>query len=146
MGIEQVLAPDRHTREISDGSLLTPFKTEVPADEWDAASIEAGRASGMPVIASMDGSEIAALASYEPIEGLESLGGLGANPGILVRPRHRGQGHGRSVLAAITKRIVHDGRLPVLQTLEANAAMVRCAEAIGYTVHARHLALRFVNG
>ena len=84
----------------------------------------------------MDGDEIAALASYG------MLPGRGANPGIAVHPRHRGHGFGKAALAAITEYCRKEDLLPVLQTLESNHAMVRCAQAVGYRVHARHVALR----
>ncbi|HZW47586.1 MAG TPA: GNAT family N-acetyltransferase [Microvirga sp.] len=136
MGIDAAPATIASVIRAADDAAIAVLRAAVPAEEWDDASIDEDRARGAPVLAAMVGDEIAALASYG------MLPGRGANPGIAVHPRHRGHGFGKAALAAITKYCRQADLLPVLQTLESNHAMVRCAQAIGYRVHARHVALR----
>ena len=136
MGIDAAPAAVASVIRAADDAAIAAFRVEVPAEEWDDASIDEDRARGAPVLAVMAGEKIAALASY----GI--LPGRGANPGITVHPRHRGRGFGKAALAAITECCQEEDLLPVLQTLESNHAMVRCAHAVGYRAHARHVALR----
>ncbi|HEY7342753.1 MAG TPA: GNAT family N-acetyltransferase, partial [Ktedonobacterales bacterium] len=62
--------------------------------------------------------------------------------GIITHPDHRGQGHGRAVVSAISAHGLGVGLVPRYQTLAANTPSVAIARALGFTHYATTLAVR----
>jgi GNAT superfamily N-acetyltransferase len=62
--------------------------------------------------------------------------------GIITHPHHRGRGHGRAVVSAMSRHGLQQGWLLRYQSLLANAPSLSIARSLGYQQHARTLAIR----
>ena len=63
--------------------------------------------------------------------------------GVITHPAGRGKGYGRAVVSAMTAHTVRAGKVPQVQTLQANLAAIALAEALGYEQVYSSIALRF---
>jgi len=128
-------ADPRGTRPLSntDRAALDALAAACPPGEWEASSIDPERP---PVFGRLVGGALVAAGTLAPWR--ERFW----NVGIVTHPEHRGRGHGRAVVSAMTRHGLDQGWLLHYQTLLANVPSVAVARSLGYRRHARTLAIR----
>ena len=62
--------------------------------------------------------------------------------GIITHPAHRGKGHAKKVVNALTQRGLTNGATMHYQTLEFNTPSVAIAQSLGYKRLGRTIAIR----
>lgn len=103
------------------------FETEVPTwEEWDA-----GRLAGCRLVAVVDGG-VAGWAALSPVSKRPVYRGV-AEPSIYIADGHRGQGLGRTLLAALVEASESEG-IWMLQTaiFPENQASIALHESLGF--------------
>src|SRR6266545_4852542 len=130
-------ADPRGTRPLSntDRAALDALAAACPPGEWEASSIDPERP---PVFGRLVGGALVAAGTLAPWR--ERFW----NVGIVTHPEHRGRGHGRAVVSAMTRHGLDQGWLLHYQTLLANVPSVAVARSLGYQQHANTLAIRLI--
>jgi len=120
-----------------DAEALLHLARDCDPEEWEHSGIEAdlSRAPG-PVFGAFAGERLAAAAEYRLEDGAGRVG-------VVTHPAYRRQGWGRAAVSLATEHGLRAGHLMLYQTLEANAASVALASALGYRRYASHIAVRF---
>jgi GNAT superfamily N-acetyltransferase len=123
--------------EAGDGRPAAPalrvLRAGCPPDEWEHSGIDPTRP---PVFGAFVDGELVAAGK------LQDLDGALVHVGVITHPAHRGRGHGRRVVGAMTTHALRAGLVPQYRTLLANAPALAVARALGYREYGRTLAVR----
>ncbi|MBB4634797.1 GNAT family N-acetyltransferase [Longimicrobium terrae] len=116
-----------------DAPWVEALKAACSPEEWEhgGSDIAGGTAVGVFV----DG-RLAALAGYEVWDGCI------AHLAIVTAPAYRGRGLGRAAVGAAARAAVQRGLVAQYRTLDANAASVRIAHALGFVRFATSVSVR----
>jgi ribosomal protein S18 acetylase RimI-like enzyme len=115
-----------------DAIALEALQASCDATEWEHGGGSLERPSSGVFV----GERLVAVAGYEV------WGGAIAHLSIITHAGFRSRGFGRSACAHIAGRAMAAGLLPQYRTLEANAASMRVAKALGFCRYATSLAVR----
>lgn len=112
---------------------LEEFRLSCNETEWAHSDIELHR---QPILARFyDGKIVAAGSWREESKDILSLG-------IISHPNHRGKGHGKAVVSALTSKGLKTDAIMHFQTLNSNRASVELARSLGYKELASTVAIR----
>lgn len=131
---EEVPAPVHSARALNtgDAAALQSLQGACAATEWE----HGGSSLDQPCSGVFADGQLAAVAGYE------IWGGVIAHISVVTHPEFRSRGSGRSAVAHVAGRALAAGLLPQYRTLEANAASIHIAQALGFTVYATSMAVR----
>ncbi|MDT9025114.1 GNAT family N-acetyltransferase [Rossellomorea yichunensis] len=114
-------------------TLLKELRDSCSETDWQHSSIDEQKS---PILLKILNKKIVAAGSWRKGEsGFFSIG-------IISHPAHRGKGHAKSVVNALTKRGLSRGATMHYQTLESNTSSVAIAHSLGYERLGRTLAIR----
>lgn len=113
---------DACTISVSGRDEVRAFRNRCNPAEWDDSGLNE---DSEPLFGCCEDRKLIALAGTIP------WASYAANVGILVHPSHRGNGYGRAVASAAMSHILSQASVVLYQTLLANHAAVRIAEALG---------------
>jgi GNAT superfamily N-acetyltransferase len=116
-----------------DEPALLDLRSVCSVEEWEHSALSM---MNEPVFGYFLGGELVAAA------GSDHWTREAVNPGVLSRPDQRGRGFGAAVVSALVEAAMASGKLPLYQTLTANAASVGLCERLGYRHYGTHLAVR----
>ena len=57
-----------------------------------------------------------------------------------TRKEHRGRGMMKTLTSLLTEEVLHEGKVPILHTVQENLPAVRVVESLGYSLKAREWA------
>jgi len=117
----------------ADRAALEGLRQAAGETAWEHSAIDPDRP---PVFGRFAGGVLVAAAT------LEGAGEPVASVGVLTRPGHKGRGHGRAVAGAAALAALEGGTVAHYQTLDANAASVAVARALGFRRDATTVAVR----
>jgi GNAT superfamily N-acetyltransferase len=128
-------AAEAGVRRLGDGdrAALAELRRAAGETAWEHSALDPDEP---PLFGRLEGATLVAAGT------LTGWGGAVAHVGILTRPGHRGRGHGRAVVSAMTRAALAAGAVPHYQTLDANGPSLAVARALGYRRHASTLAVR----
>ena len=93
--------------------------------------------------------EVETIVAGHPVERIfrgdfwtDCLGGRVAHIGVITHPGHRGKGHGKAVVAEVSRDALANGLTLQYRTLAANAPSVAIARALGFQHYADTIAVR----
>jgi len=109
--------------EAGDEAVFHRLREAVPDEEWDQGGTEFG--PGETVGRFVDG-ELVAVAGFAVWDGLL------AHLAVVTHPDHRGEGHGRTVVARATERALAEGLVPQYRTSDAWPWSVALAQNLGF--------------
>ena len=124
-----------NVRQLTAADDLALHQLEEACDEREWEEIGIGRAEQV-VFGAFVGDRLVAAGMGEP------RAATLLHIGIITHPDHRGQGHGRAVVSAISAYGLGVGLVPRYQALAANTPSVAIARALGFTHYATTLAVR----
>lgn len=134
----ETLPPDGGctARELQEEDMASVARLRAACDpqEWDHGGSDLAEVPCSGVFTAEG--EIAALAGYE------IWSGTIAHISIVTHRDYRGRGYGREAVAHLAKRAQSAGLLPQYRTLEANAASMKIATALGFQHYATSVAVR----
>ncbi|MCC5801178.1 GNAT family N-acetyltransferase [Rossellomorea vietnamensis] len=114
-------------------TLLEELRESCSEIEWQHSSIDEQKS---PILLQILNGKIVAAGSWRWGEsGFLSVG-------IITQPAHRGKGHAKKVVNALTQRGLTSGATMHYQTLESNIPSVAIAKALGYKRLGRTIAIR----
>ncbi|TMU85843.1 GNAT family N-acetyltransferase [Bacillus sp. BHET2] len=114
-------------------TLLEELRDSCSEIEWQHSSIDEQK---KPILLQILNGKVVAAGSWRRGEsGFLSVG-------IITHPAHRGKGHGKKVVNALTKRGLTGGAIMHYQTLESNIPSVAIAQSLGYKRLGRTIAIR----
>ncbi|MBN8191870.1 GNAT family N-acetyltransferase [Bacillus sp. NTK074B] len=114
-------------------TLLKELRESCTEIEWQHSSIDEEMS---PILLRILNGKVVAAGSWRKGEsGFLSIG-------IISHPAHRGQGHAKAIVSALTKRGVTTGATMHYQTLESNTPSVAIAQSLGYVRLGRTMAIR----
>jgi hypothetical protein len=121
-------APQAHVRRLSlaDEAVFTEFQSLASEQDLDDAYVELDHWS---VFGSFENERLVCAASMYPWSG-EKI----ADVGVLTLPTHRGVGHARGAVRAISRYAVEQGYEPQYRCQTDNAASVSLAASAGLTL------------
>jgi GNAT superfamily N-acetyltransferase len=117
----------------SDQVALLGLRSACSEDEWEHSALSTANDA---VFGYFCNGELVAAA------GAEHWTPDSLSPGVLSRPDIRGRGMGTAVVSAVVESAMISGKIPLYQTLSANAASVAVAEHLGYRHYGIHVAVR----
>jgi hypothetical protein len=124
-----------HTRILvdTDANAVADFRDACSVDDLSASALDKASLfrSGY-----FDGGRIVSLAGFRPWS--SAVGDLC----VLTVPDRRGQGCAKAAVSSVLAAAIADDRVPIYQTLEANAPAVRIALALGYARYSSRIAVR----
>jgi GNAT superfamily N-acetyltransferase len=128
---------NRHVRRLSpaEHDALCAFLSASTPGEKESSGIDP---HGDPLFGFFFQSRLVAAAGVIP------WAAYAANPGVLVRPGHRGRGFGTAVASAAMAHVLSEGKVVLFQTLLSNRAAVAMAGTLGCRPYAEmmYVALR----
>ncbi len=114
-------------------TFLEEFRDSCSEIEWKHSSIDEEK---RPILLQILNGKVVAAGSWRKGEsGFLSVG-------IITHPDHRGNGHGKKVVNALTQRGLTSGATMHYQTLESNTPSVAIAQSLGYKRLGRTIAIR----
>jgi GNAT superfamily N-acetyltransferase len=114
-------------------TLLEELRDSCSEIEWQHSSIDLQK---RPILLKILNGKVVAAGSWRKGES----GFLGV--GIITHPAHRGNGHAKTVVNALTQRGLTSGGTMHYQTLESNTPSVAIAQSLGYKRLGRTIAIR----
>src|SRR5699024_6865255 len=120
-------AEDPRVRELTaaDEELFATFTSACSADDLDEAFVELDHWLVFGVV--VDGVLVAAASAYV------WDGSRLADVGVITHPEHRGRGHARAVVRAISRRLLELDHQPQYRCFHTNAASAAVALSAGMT-------------
>lgn len=137
---ERIVSPAPPAARIlvkEDFPLVDELQRACAGDEWDHGGSEVETS---PAAGAFEDGRLASLAGYEVWD--ESI----AHISVVTHPSFRGRGLGRAVVARLAMAALEAGLVPQYRTLDANAASIRIAEALGFARYATSVAVRLNGG
>jgi GNAT superfamily N-acetyltransferase len=120
--------------ERHDARALSRLRVACPHEEW-AERVGGFAVDGHEVVHGrfVDGRLVAVAAAGVD----DAVGGIG----VVTHPDHRGRGHGRAVVASVSRALLDDGLVPEYRASEAWTASLSLARGVGFERYGTYVAV-----